>query len=124
MKEKILISIPFAIAFILLSCLLFPMAAHSYDHKAQRTEAAYYESCEDEYQSEIREVLSSHGITNCGINFTKVMDMDNTRNYNCIIYDESFSYRSDESMEEIQDELGSLAFACQFDLIGTGRNMK
>ncbi len=124
MKEKILISIPFAIAFILLSCLIFPSVAHSYNHKEQRTLEAYYESCEDEYRSEIREVLVSHGLTNCGMNFTKIVDMNNTRNYNCIIYDESFSYRSEEAINEINEELNGLSFSCTYDLVGTGCSLK
>ena len=119
MKAKYILTIPFILAAAIILSLMFSIGARAHELNRAADHERYMITLEDDYVSRLRVVLGEHGIKNCGVNFTKIVDTEGNRNYNCVIYDASFSYRSEEQLEDLRQELLQLQLASEDECLGT-----
>lgn len=77
----------------------------------------YYADMEEEYKTNISQMLNEKGFVNSGVNIRWVSDGDGTRIYTVIIHHRRINALDDNDKDELLHELAELEFAdenCSF----------
>ena len=107
-KNNFLTAASIFLIFVILFCST--KTVMSQNKTDDRRTRQYYAAMEEEYRTNISQVLNEKGFVNSGVNIRWVSDGDGTRTYTVIIHHIRLNTLDDNVKDELLHELAELEF--------------
>ncbi len=85
--------------------MLCSVQAKSRSRAAVLFDNGAYETAEQEYQKQVRDILESYGIYHSGLTMTRVVSLEGEREYTILIYNDNLSDLEKESYTDLFHEI-------------------
>ncbi|MCI6631238.1 MAG: hypothetical protein MSH20_10600 [Lachnospiraceae bacterium] len=97
--------------FVLVATFFVTMTVKSQSNHDELMEQKYYDELESNYIEQVEAVLERNGLSNSGINMTRVSDADGSRVYTVVIHNSYFGRMETKKLTRVEQEVRAVSFA-------------
>lgn len=97
--------------FVLVATFFVTMTVKSQSNHDELMEQKYYDELESNYIEQVEAVLERNGLSNSGINMTRVSDTDGSRVYTVVIHNSYFGRMETKKLTRVEQEVRAVSFA-------------
>ena len=97
--------------FVLVATFFVTMTVKSQSNHDELMEQKYYDELESNYIEQVEAVLERNGLSNSGINMTRVSDADGSRVYTVVIHNSYFGRMETKKLTRVEQEVRAFSFA-------------
>lgn len=106
-----------SMVLVLVAAFFVTMTVKSQSGQDELMEQRYYDNLESNYIEQLEAVLERNGLSNSGINMTRVSDADGSRVYTVVIHNSYLGLMGTEKLAQVKQEVRAVPFdadACRF----------
>ena len=100
-----------SMVFVLVAAFFVTMTVKSQSDHDELMEQRYYDGLESDYIEQVEAVLERNGLSNSGINMTRVSDADGSRVYTVVIHNSYFGRMESRKLTQVEQEVRAVSFA-------------
>lgn len=108
-ENVVFLAITTMLVLFIATCITLTVKGSESNQKSGYNEE-YYDLLEERYKEEVTNVLSGYGMGQSGVNLTKITVEDGSREYALVIYNGKFIQMDSDRLEQLKNELCSIAF--------------
>ena len=106
-----------SMVFVLVAAFFVTMTVKSQSNQDELMEQRYYDGLESDYIERVEAVLEQNGLSNSGINMTRVSGADGSRVYTVVIHNSYLGLMGTQKLAQVEQEVRAVSFAdktCRF----------